>query len=116
MLSLRWFSCVVSAVVMLSSCAVTMNDSGPGYADTSYTGYTVGYGYGNVDSDIGYGSMNTMRGYGGWASSYYSPGYGYTDLPSQGGYYDVTHVYNNTKNHRTHPYHRVRHQQNHYGH
>ncbi len=61
---------VISSAAMLSSCTVSTAAYGP-----EYSGYTVGYGGGNIDSS--YDGYDGYVGYGGWASNYYSPGYHY---------------------------------------
>lgn len=67
---------VMSACVMLSSCAV---DTTTSTYSPEYSGYTVGYVGSNIDDRyVGYGGYGGgYVGYGGWASNYYSPGHRY---------------------------------------
>lgn len=61
---------VLLSTILFSSCMLTTSGDNPGYTDyAGYSGYTVGYGYGD-----GYDGYGVYRGYGGWASSYYAPG------------------------------------------
>lgn len=59
---------------LLASCTVTTAPKNADYTEnTTYAGYTVGYG-----SNFGNAGSGDYRGYGGWTSTYYSPGYRYS--------------------------------------